>query len=130
MLGQQVNWDFQWAQVVGRAWADDAFKRRLLADPAGALKEYDLVPPDGSRVEVLENPERVPESSAEVLYLVLPVKPSDADLSEEDLTSGDGPVARCWCGWCRCAACAACAACARCSCAWCGWHHPEEAAAE
>jgi hypothetical protein len=119
MLGQQVNWDYQWAQVVGRAWADNAFKQRLLADPVGTLREYDLAPLDSRRLEVLENPERVPENTAEVLYLVLPVKPSDADLYEEDLTSGDGPMgaARCWCGeWCRCH---------RCHCEWCGGcHHP------
>ena len=45
MLGQPVNWDYQWGQVVGRAWADREFKERLLANPVAVLEEYDLAPP-------------------------------------------------------------------------------------
>jgi hypothetical protein len=121
MLGQSVNWDYQWGQIVGRAWSDDDFKRRLLADPAGALEEYDLAPPAGLRLEVLEDPERAPESTDEVLYLVLPAKPSDEDLSEEELCSVGGAVAG---ARCACEACG-CHRCERCHCEWCGrCHHP------
>src|SRR5437870_4122092 len=77
MLGQSVNWDFQWSQIVGRAWADDDFKQRLLADPAGVLAGYDLAPPAGLRIEVYEEPAWVPPGTDGVLHLVLPVKPSD-----------------------------------------------------
>src|SRR5262245_15723113 len=116
MIGQSVNWDYQWSQIVGRAWADDDFKQRLLADPAGVLEEHDLAPPAGRRIEVLEDSAWVPPSTDDVLYLVLPVKPSEDELSEDDLCSvgGDGPIAYCYCR-CRCGG--------RCGCR-CGCHHP------
>jgi hypothetical protein len=119
MLGQPVNWDYQWSQIVGRAWADDEFKQRLLADPAAVLAEYDLAPPAGLRVELLEDTEWVPESTDEVLYLALPAKPSDEELSEDELCSVGGPAAsrRCGCEWCH--------RCYHCHCEWCrGCHHP------
>jgi hypothetical protein len=31
--------DKAWGQIVARAWQDEAFKRRLLADPAAVLRE-------------------------------------------------------------------------------------------
>jgi hypothetical protein len=118
MRGQPVNWDYQWGQIVGRAWADDGFKQRLLADPATVLRECDLAPAAGRRVEVLEDSEWTPESTDEVLYLTLPVKPSDEELSEEELCSvgGSPGVNRCGCDWCH--------RCHHCHCDWCGCHHP------
>ncbi len=114
MLKQSANWDFQWGQIVGRAWADDDFKQRLLADPTGALQEYDLPAPAGLRVEVLEEPDWVPNDTDGVMHLVLPGKPSAAELSEEDLCSVGGAVGaeRCGCGSCH--------RCHRCYCGWCG----------
>jgi len=118
MLGQPAHWDYQWGQIVGRAWADGDFKKRLFADTAGVLTEYDLAPPAGLRVEVIENSEWVPESTPEVLYLVLPARPSDEDLSEDELCSTGAVAAdRCGCEWCRCWRCHRCE--------WCGGcHHP------
>jgi hypothetical protein len=112
MLGQAVNWDYQWGQVVGRAWSDEDFKRRLLADPARTLEEYELTAPAGRRIQVLENPERVPEDSDSVLHLILPARPSAEELSEEDLYSSGGTEPSAYCGhdWCRCY---------RCHCEWC-----------
>jgi hypothetical protein len=106
VLGQMVNWDFQWSQIVGRAWADDAFKQRLLADPAAVLEDYDLAPPAGLRVEVHEEPTGVPPATDAVRYLVLPVKPSEEELSEDDLCGVGG---RTGCGGCR--ACGVCRPC-------------------
>jgi hypothetical protein len=123
MLKESVNWDYQWGQIVGRAWADDDFKQRLLADPSGALKEYDLPPPAGLRIEVLENPNRILEDIDGVMRLVLPSKPSAAELSEEDLCSIGGAVAaeRCGSGGCHaCGHCGGCEACGSCvTCIWC-----------
>jgi hypothetical protein len=119
MLGQPVNWDYQWGQVVGRAWADDEFKERLLANPVAVLEEYDLAPPAGVRIELLRDDEQAQEGTDDVLYLTLPAKPSDEDLSEDELCSVGGPVAgrRCGCEWCH--------RCYRCHCEWCrGCHHP------
>lgn len=122
MLGQMVNWDYQWGQVVGRAWADDDFKRRLLAEPAAVLEEYDLAPPAGLRVEVHEEPEWAPPGTDavgtdDVLHLVLPARPSEDELSEDDLCGVGGGGAYAYC-WCRCGRCGGCGGC-RC---WC--HHP------
>ena len=123
MLGQLDSWDYQWGQIVARAWGDDDFKQRLLADPASVLAEYDLVAPAGLCVEVLDDPEVLPEDTAEVQYLVLPARPSDEDLSEDELCSVGGAVAaeRCGCEWCRCTRCHRCE---WCSCERCRCHHP------
>jgi hypothetical protein len=115
VLGQSVNWDFQWSQIVGRAWADDDFRQRLLADPAGVLEEYDLAPPAGLRIEVREEPPGVPPSTDAVRYLVLPVKPSEDDLSEDDLCGVGGGGIFAGCGGCRgCAGCGGCGGCRSC----------------
>jgi hypothetical protein len=117
MLKQSVNWDYQWGQIVGRAWADDEFSQRLLADPISVLTEYDMEMPTGVRVKVLADTERVPEDTTGVVHLALPSRPSDAELSEEDLRS-TGPVGvdRCGCGGCGCG----CGGCRGCSgCVWC-----------
>jgi hypothetical protein len=122
MFGQTADWDFQWSQIVARAWADDAFKQRLLADPARILQEYDLAPPAGLRIEVHEDPEWEPPSTDEVLHLVLPARPSEEDLSEDDLCGvGGGPVAYCRCGGCGGCRCGGCGGC---WCGRCGCHHP------
>jgi len=120
MIGQLVNWDYQWGQIVARAWADSDFKQRLRADPVAVLEEYDLTPPDGQRIEVHESPQQASENTDEVLVLVLPAKPSDEDLSEDELCSvGAEAAERCGCEWChRCERC-------RCHhCEWCRCHHP------
>lgn len=116
MFTQSVNWDYQWGQIVGRAWADDEFSQRLLADPISVLREYDMPPPSGLRIEVLADPEQVPEDTAGVMHLVLPGKPSAAELSEDDLSSIGGPVGadRCGCGGCGCGGCRGCGACVWC----------------
>ena len=63
MFKQSINWDYQWGQIVGRAWADRDFNQRLLADPAGVLREYDVAAPAGLRIKVLEETDPVPEDT-------------------------------------------------------------------
>jgi hypothetical protein len=121
MLTQTVNWDYQWSQIVGRAWADDHFNQRLLADPAAVLAEYDMPAPAGVRVEVLQNPDRVPEPTEGVMRLVLPGKPSAAELSEDELCSASTIVDAARCGCRGCHACGGCGGCGGCvtACVWC-----------
>jgi hypothetical protein len=45
--------------VVARAWRDPAFKRRLLADPATALREGGVAAPAGTGVRVVEDTARL-----------------------------------------------------------------------
>jgi hypothetical protein len=89
MAGQNVDFESQWQQLVARAWADDAFKKKLLADPAGVLKEHGLIPPAGKQIKVMENTDKM-------IHLILPAKPAAAELSEQELQS----VAGGWCGGC------------------------------
>jgi hypothetical protein len=56
-------------QVVARAWADEAFKQRLLAEPYAVLKEHGISLREDATIRVLEN-------TAEVVHLVLPARPA------------------------------------------------------
>jgi hypothetical protein len=75
----------KWGQVVGRAWSDEAFKRRLLAEPVTALRER------GMEVRVVEN-------TSTVTHLVLPARPAEGELSEEQLERAAG--GKCNCDFC------------------------------
>ena len=78
------DFEYQWGQLVARAWGDPAFKARLLADPSAVLEEYG-VESAGKRVRVVEDTD-------EVVHFVLPGKPGPRDLSEEELQPvGVGP---------------------------------------
>ena len=69
------EFEYQWGQLVARAWADPAFKARLIADPAGVLKEHGITPPPGVEISLLENTEKV-------MHLTLPPgPPSDGTAS-------------------------------------------------
>ncbi len=72
------DFEYQWGQLVARAWADPAFKAKLLADPAGVLKENGLALPAGKQLKVVENTDKV-------VNLVLPTKPAPQELSEAEL---------------------------------------------
>jgi hypothetical protein len=67
-----------YAKVVARAWTDEAFKRRLLADPVAALAEMGARVPAGMTV-------RVVESTDALTYLILPPRPAETGLSQEAL---------------------------------------------
>jgi hypothetical protein len=91
------DFEYQWSQLVARAWADPAFKARLLTDPAGVLKENGMLVPAGITIKVVEN-------TPKVLYLTLPLPPAPEELSAEELhRAAGGGGERCWrCGCERC----------------------------
>ncbi|TWB15513.1 putative ribosomally synthesized peptide [Nitrospirillum amazonense] len=63
-------------KIIAKAWADDAFKARLLADPAAVLTAEGVEVPAGITFRVVED-------TAVTQTLVLPARPtemSDADL--------------------------------------------------
>jgi len=72
--------DNPWAQLVARAWSDEAFKNRLLTQPAAVLKEAGLEVPEGLQLKVVENTERL-------CHLILPPPPAAGELSEETLAA-------------------------------------------
>lgn len=59
-------------EVISRAWSDPDFKARLKSDPAGVLRAAGVPLPKGMRIEVVEN-------TPEVMHMVLPLAPEDAD---------------------------------------------------
>jgi hypothetical protein len=93
MAEQEQDFWKAWDQIVARAWADDGFKRRLVADPAAVLKENGLEVPPGVQLRVVED-------TASQVHLVLPARPAGEELSEDDL--GRVAAAHCrGCGGCR-----------------------------
>jgi hypothetical protein len=72
-------------QLIARCWADEGFKKKLLADPAATLKAEGVTLPAGLTVKALENTDKV-------FHLVIPAKPTD--LSDEDLDKVAGGF---WC---------------------------------
>jgi len=79
---QSIELSQKFGQVVARAWADDAFKARLLAEPNAVLQEEGLEIPPGIEIRVVENSENV-------IYLPLPATPGDS-LSDEQLEQVSG----------------------------------------
>ena len=51
--------EVKWNEVVGRAWSDEAFKKRLLAEPMAVLQEAGCAVPEGLQLKVVENTERL-----------------------------------------------------------------------
>ena len=72
-------------EVVLKAWTDEDFRQRLLADPATVLQENGVRVPPGVAVKVVEDTD-------DVNYFVLPSKPADMEVS--DFRSDD--VSWCW----------------------------------
>jgi hypothetical protein len=81
-MSEQVSQDRVWSQIVARAWADEDFKRRLLADPAAVLAEHGLDLPAGTEVRVMEDTERA-------RHFTLPLNPV-GELVDEELVGVAG----------------------------------------
>jgi hypothetical protein len=104
------DFEYQWSQLVAKAWADPAFKAKLIANPAAVLKENGLQVPAGITIKVVENTDKV-------LHLTLPLPPAPEELSEEELhRAAGGGGERCGCG-----RCGGCGGCGRCGCERCWW---------
>jgi Nitrile hydratase, alpha chain len=72
------------AQVVARAWADEAFRERLRTDPHAAVAEVTGVNvPESIEIQVLEE---TPEKG----YLVIPL--NRVEISDEQLDVAGGGV--------------------------------------
>jgi hypothetical protein len=67
------------SKVIGRAWADPAYKAKLLQDPHAVLTEAGVKVPAGTRLKVVED-------TATTTHFILPSPPAEADqLSEQEL---------------------------------------------
>jgi len=65
-------------QIIAKCWSDEAFKEKLIADPHATLVAEGVEIPEGVNINVLTN-------TADTNYLVIPAKPDDVELSDEDL---------------------------------------------
>ncbi len=72
------------SRVIGQAMSDPAFRKRLLADPAGTLKGAGVEVPKGVTIEVVED-------TATKVHLVLPA-PAD-EMLDADLDIAVGGMA-------------------------------------
>jgi hypothetical protein len=79
-IDPQVIWDREWGEIVAKAWADDDFKKRLMADPLAVLKALGMKVTPGIKIQVVEE-------TPSLRYLTLPPKPTGNDLSEEELVT-------------------------------------------
>ena len=70
-------------QLIAKCWADEGFKRKLLANPAATLKAEGVELPADLTVKAVEN-------SDKVFHLIIPAKPTE--LSDEDLDKVAGGV--------------------------------------
>ncbi|MEA1671872.1 NHLP leader peptide family RiPP precursor [Nitrospirillum sp. BR 11163] len=68
-------------KIIAKAWADEGYKARLLADPAAVLAAEGVDLPAGVTFKVVED-------TAAVQTLVLPARP--ADMSDDDLDTAAG----------------------------------------
>lgn len=64
------------SQLIAKCWADESFKRKLLANTEATLSAEGVELPAGLSVKVLENTDKV-------FHLVIPPKPTE--LSDQDL---------------------------------------------
>jgi hypothetical protein len=81
----------EFAQVMSRAWSDEAYKQRLLTDPKAVLAEAGLPVPPNVNLQVHE-------STPTQVHIVLPPPPpgqAGAKLSDEELDQVAG-------GWFSC----------------------------
>jgi hypothetical protein len=68
----------KWGKLVAKSWTDNKLRARLKDEPHAVLAEHGMTVPPGVQVRVVENTESV-------VYLPIPAKPSEAELSEVDL---------------------------------------------
>ncbi len=69
-------------KIIAKAWADEAYKLRLITHPADILKEEGLPVPEGITVKVVEN-------TPTLFHVILPQNP-DGELTDAQLDGAAG----------------------------------------
>jgi hypothetical protein len=115
MTAQQTT--KEWGRIVARAWADDQFKDRLLAEPAAVMREHGLEVPTGTQVKVVEDAALATDT--DICHFVLPARPA-VELQEEEFAGSVAAGVWGGCGRCFCGFCGGCIRCGRCRCGRCG----------
>ena len=73
-----------YGKLVAKAWADEDFKAKLLADPAAVFKDNEIAVPEGVELKIVEN-------TKSKFHMILPPVPGD-ELIEEELENVAGGV--------------------------------------
>ncbi len=74
-----------YGKLVAKAWSDEDFKAKLLADPMKVFKENSIVIPEGIDIRIVEN-------TVDTMHFILPPERSD-ELTDEELGVNGG----CYC---------------------------------
>jgi hypothetical protein len=72
------------AEILARAWTDEAFRGKLEADPAAALAEAGFPSPEGRTVQV------IPETPGALTLVIPPAPAFSAEASDAELESVAG----------------------------------------
>ena len=72
----------QYGQMVAKCWLDPEYKRSVMEDPAGAMRELGIEVPEGVEIRIVENTDTVQ-------YVAIPANPPE-ELSEEMLSQVAG----------------------------------------
>ena len=94
MAGQELS--KKMGQIIAKAWNDESFKKRLLADATTVIKEEGVDVPAGFKVRAVENTDKL-------IHVIIPVKPT-GELNAEKLRAiadGSEPFVKgckCWQG--------------------------------
>ena len=83
MSDEHVAKMVQWRKIVATAWKDEAFRKKLVADPNKVLADNGIRAKAGHSYKVVEDTEQV-------RHLVLPPKPS-GDLNVEEMRDQADP---------------------------------------
>jgi hypothetical protein len=86
----------RWGRIVARAWDDDDYRCRLLAEPEAVLREEGFDIPEGAESRVEEG-----DDGDDGAGLRLPPRPASEELIVDELVVS--PIARggtCGCGFC------------------------------
>lgn len=83
---QQSEHAAKMQQLLAKCWTDEAFKKQMLTNPMAAMKAEGVEPPAGLTIKVVENTD-------DVLYLTIPIKPSELSDNDLDNVAGGGIAA-------------------------------------
>jgi hypothetical protein len=80
-MSEQKDFGASYHEIISKAWADEAFKKRFLSNPIAVLQEHGIAVPPGMAVKVVEN-------TADSTWLVLPRMAQELSDSELEKVSG------------------------------------------
>lgn len=76
-MADQIEQQKLWAKIVAKAWADEGYKAKLMADPAAVMKTEGVELPEGVEFKCVEATEKQ-------AWIVLPPKPAGSIKEKEE----------------------------------------------